>query len=223
MLEVLRAGDAAALGPAVCDRVAVGLDHLHGLLHLLPPPPPGALRRLRARTRRHPRAGADGGGVGLHLARRAAAQGQQGAAGSARPHEARVQLLVPRRPARVRQGSDPEPPHLLPLQPCRDLPQEALAALHPHQRPRPAQQREDVQVDGQLQDPQAGHRRVLGRRHALRPGAGGRRQRGRELRARRGERGDPEADQRAAVCREVADGARQDAHGPAGALHRPQL
>lgn len=31
---------------AVCDRVAVGLDDLHGLLHLLPHPPAGPFRRL---------------------------------------------------------------------------------------------------------------------------------------------------------------------------------
>mmetsp|Transcript_11959 Transcript_11959/g.51494 ORF Transcript_11959/g.51494 Transcript_11959/m.51494 type:complete len:424 (-) Transcript_11959:982-2253(-) len=201
VLPCVRPGNPHALGPPVPHRVPLRLHHLHGLLHRRAPAPGrGHVRKIEA-------LGGPGGYDRRRLGRRVPRHRTQRRLeipqGPARRDARGVQLLVPVRPARVRQGPHPEPPHVCHLQSHRDLGgrREQVAARLSHQRAPAPQRREDVQVHRQLQDAEDRHRGVQRGRHEVRAGGRRRRHRGCQLCPRHRQRGDSPVHQGARVDR----------------------
>ena len=143
----------AAVGPAVPRRVAVRLDHLHGLLHDRAPLARSAHRRVQGRTARDHGGPDDGRDVGVHLCQRRVPAVGADLAGQVEPPQGRVLVLLPNGHPVVGQGPDPEPLDVLHLRPRGALWRGALAALDARQRSPHAQRRKDVQVDRQLAHP----------------------------------------------------------------------
>ena len=222
VLALLRAGHAHAVGRAVPHRVALRLDHLHGLLHGGAPAPGRRPLRQGARRqhggRRHARA-VHRGLLGLRLPRRQVRRRARRARGRHEEAAPRVPVLVPRRHARLGQGPHPQPPDHVALQPHRRVAQAArdVAEEHLLQRLRAGGRGEDVQVQGQLRHDEGRHRAVGRGRDALHVRRRGRRRRQRQLRPRHLGPHHPQPHDRARVDRDDAQG-----HVQAGGRHQPE-